>query len=789
MKRLSLSVLIISVLVMIGGCNDEDSSSISCNGDCFPNGVAAGDVDQSSVVLWARASYTGAVRFEYGRDPNFVTPADGFAYDFVADIDIPAKVEVVTGLLPGIQYYYRVCPGTCPSVFDPKTDPWGKFHTSHADGNNGLRFGVSSCFRGDMKPFVSINNVPAKGLDFFVALGDSIYADGINSGGRARSIEDFRKKYNRAYSRLNTPEKNQQLTGLPIDDNYFALARASTAFYFNIDDHEVVDNFAGGAPPASQTDTTQCNKVIPGNIPGTEPWHVCFCDPGSDASTSNLDNDEPLRRTNCNRDYINETDLYKYALQAWHEYNPVREERYPDINEAGDTGEDLTRGKDKLYRYRTFGKDAALFMLDARSFRDEANSTDRYDTGRTMLGKAQLDDLLRDLQSAENNGITWKFVLVPEPIQNLGLAGGDRFEGYAYERSIILDYIEVNCIANVVFISGDIHATIVNNLTYKSSALGLQRWSTAWDISTGPVAYSGTSFFNPPGPTATAITRGKEGEPYKPLDLVFQIAMDEQLNLFNRPWTGLGFEFFLVPPIPLDFQLSGGDVPVMNMNGSYVAGHSYGWTEFQIDVASQKLLVTTWGIDWYDAPTGYDVNPVDGKPDNLYSDNKLTDLLLNQKPYKLHTFEVLPRNGCPGCGDGICAGAEKCGGNDTTLLQCTTDCGKCPNGDPCGDDNMCESGLCSGDIVGICIFPQDNGQPCTRDKACKSGICNGLGDIAGFCTAPQANGTVCTRNKTCQSGLCDLGFCTAPNSKGFLSPCFNDRACVSGNCAAAVCGL
>lgn len=36
-----------------------------------------------------------------------------------------------------------------------------------------------------------------------------------------------------------------------------------------------------------------------------------------------------------------------------------------------------------------------------------------------MLGTAQLDDIKADLRAAQDQGITWKFVMVPEPIQNL----------------------------------------------------------------------------------------------------------------------------------------------------------------------------------------------------------------------------------------------------------------------------------------------------------------------------------------------------------------------------------
>ena len=228
-------------------------------------------------------------------------------------------------------------------------------------------------------------------------------------------------------------------------------------------------------------------------------------------------------------------------------------------------------------------------------------------------------------------------------------------------------------------------------------------------------------------------------------------------QLKNRPRTGLE------PDNLSDLlfqQQQNRFVPATLLQGSYVAGHSYGWTEFEINAATQKLTVTTWGIDWYEPPSR-ELNP--------------------GEPYILHRFEVLPRNGCPRCGDGICDAnfplLEKCGGNDTTLLQCRSDCGKCGNGELCGDDNMCASGLCN---VGICTFPQENGQPCARDEGCESGICN-----FAICVSPQPNGNICDSAAACISGICKLGRCAACEAGGKI--CISGSSCCSGSCDSGFC--
>jgi phosphodiesterase/alkaline phosphatase D-like protein len=173
-----------------------------------------------------------------------------------------------------------------------------------------LRFGVSGDWRGELAPYPSIANAADSDLEFFVELGDTIYADFPSPAvpaARARSLAEFRAKHNEVYS---------ERFGM----NTFAELRSATSIFAMIDDHEVANDFAGGAVPSS--------------------------DPRFDNTGS----------------FINETALYRTALQAFHEYNPIRSLTYETPNHL------LTQGKPKLYRTQTYGSDAAIFLLDARSF-------------------------------------------------------------------------------------------------------------------------------------------------------------------------------------------------------------------------------------------------------------------------------------------------------------------------------------------------------------------------------------------------------------------------------------
>ena len=109
----------------------------------------------------------------------------------------------------------------------------------------------------------------------------------------AATLEEFRLAHNDVYSSH-------------LGFNWLAELQATTSVLSTIDDHEVTDDFAGGAPPAS--------------------------DP---------------RFTGQPGDFINETPLYANGLQAFNEYNAIANRTYSG------TGSDLFDGAPDLYRYNT----------------------------------------------------------------------------------------------------------------------------------------------------------------------------------------------------------------------------------------------------------------------------------------------------------------------------------------------------------------------------------------------------------------------------------------------------
>ena len=513
--------------------------------DSLPNGVAAGDVTQTSAVLWAHTTALGSLQFEWTLDPEFNTVL-GTAYVNVTDALLPAKLEISAsdGLSPGQQLYYRATDAA-------GAEAYGQFRTPAALGvRAGMRLGVSGDWRGELSPYPSVRNVSQRDLDLWISLGDTIYADFPSPAvdkDQCETLDDFRLKHNEVYSvryKLNT-----------LRD-----VRQSTAILAMIDDHEVTNDFAGGAPP---TDDPRFSSFL--------------------------------------GDFINQTDLFQSGLQAFTEYNPIRDERWTGTNDA------RLDGQRNLYRYRTFGSDAAVFLTDARSFRDAElppaeNPLDpasihdyltaSFDPSRTLLGRPQIEQLKLDLLSAQNAGITWKFVLVGEPIQHLGVIfASDRYEGYAAERTELLRFVADHELTNVVFVAADIHGTLINNLTYQEGPDGGNIPVSAWEISTGSVAFD--------APFARTI-----------FDFAARLGFVPSLisGIYGvLPISGQDAVGFALANLLLDFYgydrlgLDRSGLPVRRERGGWLAVNSFGWTEFDVDRDSQRLQVTTYAIKPYTA--------------------------------------------------------------------------------------------------------------------------------------------------------------------------------------------
>ena len=187
-------------------------------------GYVSGDVTHQSALVWLRADAGSWVSLQVAEEPSFrqFNSTTATAVDPSAD---HSAVIALDKLRPATRYYYRaLIAGKAPG-------PTASFVTAPAPTDDAK---VVFCFSGDSResyqPFTVMGAVQAQRPDFFLHLGDTIYAD---RGGSARSLEEFWQKY-----RANRSD--------PFSQNCLS----ATSVYALWDDHEVADNYLPGDPLA-----------------------------------------------------------------------------------------------------------------------------------------------------------------------------------------------------------------------------------------------------------------------------------------------------------------------------------------------------------------------------------------------------------------------------------------------------------------------------------------------------------------------------------------------------------
>lgn len=146
---------------------------------------------------------------------------------------------------------------------------------------------------------------------------------------------------------------------------------------------------------------------------------------------------------------------------------------------------------------------------------------------------------------------------------------------------------------------------MVNNLTYQPGPGQKQIATSAFEITTGSVAFDA-----PFGPTvaelatAVGLLTPEQKAFYDSLpvsndaDSLLNDKDDFIKQLVNNGLNSLGYD-----PVGLNVNLPQADglIQASLLQGDYVATQTYGWTEFDIDPATQALTVTTYGIPYYSA--------------------------------------------------------------------------------------------------------------------------------------------------------------------------------------------
>ncbi|CAL9602037.1 Phospholipase D [Actinosynnema sp. ALI-1.44] len=406
----------------------------------FRHGVASGDPLPDRVVLWTRVTPTDdalpgsgvgptvTVDHEVAEDAAFTRVVVRGSTTTGPDRDHTVKFDV-TGLQPGRHYFYRF-------TLDGQASPVGRTKTAPAAtaAVAGLRFGVVSCSNWQSGRFAAYRHLAERGdLDAVVHLGDYLYEYGPGEFGSGRAHEPAREvltlaDYRVRHAQYKTDPELQQL-------------HAAYPWIITIDDHEVAnDAWSGGAQNHTE---------------GAE---------GSYAT----------RRA--------------VAMQAYREWMPVR------------TGLD-----GRIYRRLRFGTLAELTVLDLRTYRSQQVGTDigrADDPDRSIAGAEQLAFVRDGLVASDarwklvGNPVMFSPVLVPALPQAIGRplaeligvpADGvpinvDQWDGYQYDRRVLIEALADNGVQNTVFLTGDIHTSWAFEVPYDAALYPFTRRTVATEL-------------------------------------------------------------------------------------------------------------------------------------------------------------------------------------------------------------------------------------------------------------------------------------------------------------------
>ena len=153
-------------------------------------GPASFEVTSTSALVWLRASARAQVRVEFGTSatlagatmmaPGLATPASDYTV-----------VTGLGGLTPDTEYFYRGVVSEEGS--DPVQGSIGRFRTAPTAARE-FRFAWSGDMEGGRRPFAILDHVTALRPDFFLMLGDTIYAD-IPKDKFVPSLAHYRAKH------------------------------------------------------------------------------------------------------------------------------------------------------------------------------------------------------------------------------------------------------------------------------------------------------------------------------------------------------------------------------------------------------------------------------------------------------------------------------------------------------------------------------------------------------------------------------------------------------------------
>jgi alkaline phosphatase D len=392
------------------------TAAVELPADPFTLGVASGDPDSTSVILWTRLApdpLNGGgmpdadvpVRWELALDEAFAdvvasgtelaTAAHAHSIHVTATPTATAATPTTAPSSVGAMYYRFHAGGHTSAVGRTTLAP---------SGNVGaVSFVSASCQNYEAGFYTAHGDIAAQQPDFLVWLGDYIYEGAGSPAGTGGG----------------TPRNH--LTAEPTDlagyrdryalykvDPQLQAAHRACPWFVIWDDHEVENNYAGLSPQ----DPTEAQAFA-------------------------------ARRHD--------------AYVAWWEHQPVRLDPPPETGEY------------RIHRAVQWGDLIGMSLLDTRQYRSdqacgdvtlnlEPACAEVFDEARTLTGTDQRDWLF---STVGTQGTTWNVIAQQVVMADITFNGAvlnfDQWDGYPAERRRILQHLADAAVPNAIVLSGDIH--------------------------------------------------------------------------------------------------------------------------------------------------------------------------------------------------------------------------------------------------------------------------------------------------------------------------------------------
>lgn len=183
-------------------------------------------------------------------------------------------------------------------------------------------------------------------------------------------------------------------------------------------------------------------------------------------------------------------------------------------------------------------------MADTRSYRS-SNKIDFKDKAKTMLGSAQLTDLLAFLRKPEPRGVDWKVIASSVPFtKNWPVNVQDTWGGFLAERQVILEAMWDAAARGigVVVLSGDRHEFAATKFPPPKGSKWTEE-ATVYEFSASPLS----QFYSPIGTYSQSDDEDvkikyvlSRPAPFRPLQTSTHHLLTKTLRYINRGYSKFG---------------------------------------------------------------------------------------------------------------------------------------------------------------------------------------------------------------------------------------------------------